>query len=183
MARIHQVGLGRKTTGTIDGITYVTRNGVTYARAVPIMPKSVYKTPGALKRQAIFKMVQMHLNYHQKTIRQTFTPKENGTARNRYYAVNGKALSKALDHLADVYVSGELVTIDDVEAAISTYATENPKAIVIAQKSGYGTVFLTGAWPSTITLHANGGDSTVVIIVAENGGSITVNPEGSTTEG
>ena len=183
MARIHQVGLGRKTSGTIDGITYVTRNGVTYARSTPTMPASAYKTPAALKRQAIFKMVQMHINYHSRTIRQTFTPKGNGSAQNRYYSVNGKALAKALDHLADVYVSGDLVTIDDVEAAISAYAAENPKAIVIAQKSGYGTVFLTGAWPSTITLHANGGDTTVVVIVAENTGSITVNTEGSTTEG
>ena len=83
MARIHQVGLGRKTTGTIDGITYVTRNGVTYARAVPVMPKSIYKTPAALKRQAIFKMVQMHLKYHLSTIRKTFTPTGTGTPRNR----------------------------------------------------------------------------------------------------
>ena len=70
MARIKQVGTGRKTTGTIDGITYVTRNGVTYARTTPTMPASAYKTPAALKRQAIFKMVQMHLNYHSRTIRQ-----------------------------------------------------------------------------------------------------------------
>ena len=166
MARIHQVGIGRKTTGTIDGITYVTRNGATYARAVPIMPKSAYKTPAALKRQAIFKMVQMHLNYHLRTIRQTFTPSGNGTARNRYYAVNGKAFTKALDGLADRYVAGEIVTIEDVEAAVCAYANANPKAICIAQKSGYGHVYLTGDWPSTITLHANGGDSTIVIIVS-----------------
>jgi hypothetical protein len=172
MARIHQVGLGRKTTGTIDGITYVTRNGVTYARAVPVMPKSIYKTPAALKRQAIFKLVQMHLNYHQNTIRQTFTPKGNGTARNRYYAVNGKAFTKALDTLADRYVAGELVTIADVEAAICAYAGENPQAITIAQKNGYGQVFLTGDWPDTITLHANGGDSTVIVVVSTTNSEI-----------
>ena len=32
MAQIKQIGPGRKTTGTIDGVTYVTRNGVTYVR-------------------------------------------------------------------------------------------------------------------------------------------------------
>lgn len=181
MARIKQVGTGRKTTGTIDGITYVTRNGVTYARTTPTMPASAYKTPAALKRQAIFKMVQMHLNYHSRTIRQTFTPSGNGTARNRYYSVNGKALTKALEGLADRYVSGEIVTINDVEAAICAYAAENPRAIVIAQKSGYGKVFLSGDWPSTITLRANSGDSTMVIIVAENGVTTTINPDGSTT--
>lgn len=93
MARIKQVGVGRKTSGTIDGITYVTRKGVTYARATPTMPISAYRTPAALRRQAVFKLIQMHLKYHLRTIRQTFTPKGNGTPTNRYYSVNSKALN------------------------------------------------------------------------------------------
>ena len=75
MATIRQIGTGRKTIGAVDGITYVHRKGVTYARSNPIMPASVYKTPAALKRQAIFKMVQMHMKFHLRTIKQTFTPK------------------------------------------------------------------------------------------------------------
>lgn len=176
MAKIKQIGLGRKTTGTIDGITYVTRNGVTYARATPVMPERVFKTPAALKRQAIFKMVQMHMKFHLRTIKQTFTPKGNGTASNRYYTVNGKHLTKALDSLADLWVAGEAVTLNDIEEAICAYATENPEAIVIAQKSGYGIVYLSGEWPATITLRASAGDSTVIIIVAENGTTTTINP-------
>lgn len=35
MAIIKQVGIGRKASGTIDGITYVTRNGVTHALSPP----------------------------------------------------------------------------------------------------------------------------------------------------
>ena len=180
MAKIKQVGLGRKSTGTIDGITYVTRNGVTYARSAPNMPASVYKTPAAQKRQAIFKMVQMHMKYHLRTIRQTFTPKGNGSSNNRYYSVNHKALSLALDSLAEQYVAGVDVTLAEVEAAISAYAAENPQAIVIAKKSGYGEVYLTGAWPDTITLYANGGDSTVIIVVAENGTTTTISHEANT---
>ena len=104
MAKVTQVGPGRKTTGTIDGITYVTRNGVTYARSAPTMPASAYNTPAAKLRQAIFKMIQMHLKFHLRTIKQTFTPKGNGSASNRYYSLNGKALSKALEALADLNV-------------------------------------------------------------------------------
>ena len=180
MAKINQLGPGRKTTGTIDGITYVTRNGVTYARSTPTMPASAYNTPAAKKRQAIFKMVQMHMKLHLRTIKQTFTPKGNGTATNRYYSLNGKALTKALDSLADRYVAGEDVTITDVEQAISNYAAEHPDAIHIASKSGYQEVYLTGPWPTTITLNASAGDSTVIIIVAENGTSTTYNPDGTT---
>ena len=183
MATIKQIGPGRKTSGTIDGITYVTRNGKTYVRSTPTMPIRAYRTPAALKRQAIFKMVQMHMKYHLRTIRQTFTPKGNGSAVNRYYSVNGKALTKALEALADRLVAGEDISLTKVEAAIAAYATEHPEAIRIGKLSGYGEVFLTGAWPDTITLNANGGDSTIIVIVAENGSTTTITPAegGSTT--
>lgn len=182
MATIKQIGPGRKTSGTIDGITYVTRNGKTYVRSTPTMPIRAYRTPAALKRQAIFKMVQMHMKYHLRTIRQTFTPKGNGSAVNRYYSVNGKALTQALEALADRLVAGEDITLTEVEAAIAAYATEHPEAIRIGKLSGYGEVFLTGAWPDTITLNANGGDSTIIVIVAENGSTTTITPaEGGNT--
>ena len=183
MAQIKQIGPGRKTTGTIDGVTYVTRNGVTYARSTPTMPVSAYNTPAAKKRQAIFKFVQMHLKYHQRTIKQTFTPKSNGSASNRYYNLNGKALTLALETLADQYLAGADVTITDVESAISAYAANHPKSIRIASKSGYQEVYLTGAWPDTITLNAQTGDSTVIIIVAENGTTTTINTDGTITTG
>jgi hypothetical protein len=181
MAKVTQVGPGRKTTGTIDGITYVTRNGVTYARSAPTMPASAYNTPQAKKRQAIFKFIQMHLKHHLRTIKQTFTPKGNGSASNRYYSLNGKALSLALDTLAELYLEGQDVTITDVEAAISAYAAEHPTSIKIASKSGYAEVYLTGDWPDTITLNALAGDSTVIIIVNENGVQTTINADGTVT--
>jgi hypothetical protein len=169
MARIKQIGVGRKANGTIDGITYVTRNGVTYARSTPTMPASAYKTPAALRRQAIFKMVQMHLKYHLSTIRKTFTPTGTGTPRNRYYSKNGKALTAALTPLAERYVAGEQITIEDVEAAICAYATENPRKICIASLSGYQEVFLAGEWPSTLTLHTDATASDSVVILASGG--------------
>lgn len=180
MARIKQVGVGRKTTGTIDGINYYVRNGETFARAAPTMPASVYNTTEARIRQAIFKFIQMHLKHHLRTIRQTITAK-NGSPTNRYYSLNSKPLSLALQPLAELYVEGEDVTITDVEAAISAYAAEHPTAIKIAAKSGYQEVYLTGEWPDTITLNANAGDSTVIIIVNEHGEQTTINADGTVT--
>ena len=43
---------------TIDGITYVTRGDVTFARSTPTMPAHVYTTPAAKKRRAIFNMIR-----------------------------------------------------------------------------------------------------------------------------
>ena len=183
MAQIKQVGIGRKSTGTIDGITYYVRGGVTYARSTPNMPASVYSSPEAKKRQAIFKMVQMHLKYHLRTIKQTFTPKGNGSPSNRYYSLNKNGLAAALDALAELYVAGQDVTITDVEQAISDYATEHPTSIKIASKSGYSEVYLTGPWPEQIVLNALSGDSTVIIIVNEHGVQTTINADGTVTTG
>lgn len=180
MAQVKQIGPGRKTSGTIDGITYVTHNGKTYVRSTPTMPVSAYRTPAARKRQAIFTLIQMHLKFHLRTIRQTVTPKGNGTPTNRYYSLNAKALNRALDALAERFVAGDDVSITDVEAAIAAYAAEHPTSIRIASLSGYQDVYLTGEWPATITLNANAGDSTVIIIVAENGSTTTYNSDGTT---
>ena len=184
MAKINQIGPGRKTSGTVDGVTYVTtRNGNTYVRVTPVLPAYVFKTPAALKRQSIFKMVQMHTKFHLRTIKQTITRKGNGTVSNRYVSLNYKAFSAALDALADRMVAGEDVTLTEIEVAIAAYAAEHPEAITIAAKSGYGKVYLTGTWPDTITLRASGGDSTIIVIVAENGSTTTITPAegGSTT--
>ena len=180
MAQIKQVGVGRKTTGTIDGITYYTVNGKTFARSTPTMPASVYNTTEARIRQAIFKFVQMHMKLHLRTIRQTFTAK-TGTPCNRYYSVNKKGLNAALQLLAEQYVDGLDVTITEIEAAISAYAAEHPTSIKIACKSGYQEVYLTGEWPATITLNALAGDSTVIIIVNENGVQTTIGADGTIT--
>ena len=182
MAQIKQVGIGRKSSGTIDGITYYTVNGKTFARTTPNMPASVYNTPEARTRQAIFKMVQMHIKHHLRTIRQTITNK-SGSPSNRYFSLNYKALSQALQALAELYVNGQDVTITDVEQAISDYAAEHPTSIKIASKSGYADVYLTGPWPDTITLNALAGDRTVIIIVAENGTQTTINADGTVTTG
>ena len=181
MAQIKQVGIGRKSTGTIDGITYYVRNGKTFARSAPTMPASAYTNPEAKVRQAIFKMVQMHMKYHLRTIRQTITAK-NGSPSNRYYSLNKKGLGLALQTLAEQAVEEGLdVTITDVEQAICDYAAEHPTSIKIASKSGYQEVYLTGPWPSTITLNALAGDSTVIIIVNEYGVQTTIAADGTVT--
>ena len=182
MAQIKQVGIGRKSSGTIDGITYYTLNGKTYARTAPTMPASAYNSTEARTRQAIFKMIQMHMKHHLRTIRQTITNK-SGSPSNRYLSLNYKALSQALQALAELYVAGQDVTITDVEQAISDYAAEHPTSIKIASKSGYQDVYLTGPWPDTITLNALAGDRTVIIIVAENGTQTTINSDGTVTTG
>ncbi len=165
MVKIKQVGIGRTASGKIDGITYVTRGDVTFARSTPTMPAHVYTTPAAKKRRAIFNMIQMHLKHHLPTLRKTITPKGIGSAYTRYYSLNAKALAKALGVLAEEMVAGKDVTITDVEEAITAYAADHPSEICIASLKGYKEQFLSGPWPDTMTLHAVKGKSTIVITV------------------
>lgn len=156
MVKIYQIGIGQKSSGTFDGITYVTRRGVTYARTKPVMPKKLYKSTEARKRQAIFKMVQMHIKHHLNIIKVTFDPSEKGSVSNNYYHTNKDALAAALAPLAERYVNGEEINISKVETAICNYASINTESIRIASKKGYKKVYLTGAWPKSITLRPSG---------------------------
>ena len=165
MVKIKQVGIGQMASGTIDGITYVTRGGKTFARSTPTMPAHVYTTPAAKKRRAIFNMIQMHLKLHLPTLRKTITPKGIGSAYTRYYSLNAKPLARALETLAEEMVAGKNVTIIDVEEAICAYAAENPCEICIASLKGYKDLYLSGPWPDSITLHAVKGKNTIVITV------------------
>ena len=181
MVKINSIGVGQKTSGTLDGITYVTRKGMTYARAKGKMPKSAFSTPKARKRQAIFKMVQMHIKYHLNTIRQSIEPQGNCNAYNYYYTKNKEHFAKALDSLADRMVAGDDIFITDVEQAICNYATEHPLAIKIGIMSGYSDIYLAGAWPDTITFMTTGRDKTKIIIIADNGSKTVIDPDGTTT--
>ena len=177
MVKISQISVGQKSSGTIDGITYVTRKGLTYARAAGKMPASAYKTPAARKRQAIFALIQVHLKNHSNTINKTIAPDGLVSARNRYFSMNNKYLRLALDSLADRYVNDEIVTQSDVEQAICDFASAHPDAITIASMPGYQEVNLTGAWPDVITLSASKGDNTMIIFVSEKGEKTVINPK------
>lgn len=183
MAQIHQVGVGQRSLGIVDGVCYAFVKGRTIARRLPVMPASMYQTPASKKHRAIFTMVQWHLKKHGNTIRQTFTPRKAQSARNLYYQTNKAALAAALDTLADTFVATpQNVGRDDVEQAIAAYAQQNPKKILLSLRDGYGEVYLTGAWPSTITLYANSGDNTTIVIHDADGTTTTIVPDtGSTT--
>ena len=164
MAKINQVGPGPMTTGTVGGLTYVKcKDGTTYVRSTPVMPAKVYKSPAAKKRVALFKMIQTHLRQHLPTLRRTFVHEGSGSPSNGYFKRNNKALREALDALADRMVAGELVTPDEIEAAVCAYAAGHPDRICIASIDGYEEVFLAGEWPDFIMLRPKGSNRTMTI--------------------
>ena len=169
MAQIRNVGPGIRTTGQTAGLVYVHVKGKTYTRALPIMPSGMFRTPEAKKRQALFTLVSWHMKQHAATIKRAFSRGKYWSPRNNYYHKNAKALNEALDALAETYATGGRVSVDQIEQAIATYATAHPDAIQIGGLEGFTPVFLTGAWPDTITLTDESGDHTTVVIVTSSG--------------
>lgn len=111
------------------------------------------------------RLMEIRWKYHFATIRQSFSSVGSVSAANRYFSVNNKSLRMALDSLADRSVAGEVITLSDVEAAICAYAVEHPDAICIASVTGYQKQYLTGEWPTVITLKALKGKDTITIVV------------------
>ena len=181
MAEIRSVGPGRKTTGSVDGIVYVHVNGKTYAKSAPIMPKGMYNTPEAKKRQALFALVMMHIKFHRGEFNFLFDKGSSWSPSNAYHKRNAKALRAALDTLADRMVAGDMISNTEVENAIATYATANPYAIVLADKAPYAVTYLTGSWPATITLSTASGTQTTIVHI-NNGVSDTVFPPAATDQ-
>ena len=130
------------------------------------MPQRIYKTPAALKRQALFRMIQMHIKHHLSTIRCTFSPQGNSSPSNRYYSVNNNALKSALDALANQYAESGEVSLNEVENAIRAYSVEHPDSICIASKDGYKQIYLNGSWPDTIVLQSIKTKETMIIKVS-----------------
>jgi len=176
MARIKQVGAGRKTSGKVDGLVYVVRHGVTFARALPTMPKSMFNTPAARLRQAKFTLIQWYLKDHAGAIESLIERKGNSSPRNQFYSLNAKPLGEALASLAQSYVAGQMVKVSDIESAVTAFATANSDRILIANRQGYKKVYLSGAFPSTVTLVGDG--VTPITIVTDNGTPST--PGGNT---
>ena len=163
----------------MDGLVYVHTKGKTYARALPIMPASMFKTPAARKRQALFRLCLMYIKQHAATINKSFDAFTSWTARNAFFKANGKALNKALEPLAERELQGETITPSQLEDTVAQYATANHTAITIGKKAGYQPVYLSGAWPSTINLYPDSGSTATIVVIHTQ--AIPSAPDGGTT--
>lgn len=155
MAIINSLGIGRgkKSAGNL---TYRTVRGRCIAsqkqeKRGPV--KGAYSIA-----QATFSLVSTFMRAHAADIDVSFDKTAYGSARNNFYKTNKSALAAALATLANEYAyAKQKADITAIDAAIATYAQQNPKAIVRVKLSGFDTVYLSGAWSSDDNPVAGGG--------------------------
>lgn len=155
MAIINSLGIGRgkKSAGNL---TYRTVRGRCIAsqkqeKRGPV--KGAYSIA-----QATFSLVSTFMRAHAADIDVSFDKTTFGSARNNFYKTNKSALAAALATLANEYAYAKnKADITAIDTAIATYAQQNQKSIVRVKLSGFGIVYLTGAWSSDDNPVAGGG--------------------------
>lgn len=156
MARVKSQTVG-KASGRVGNIYFRTVRGRTIQCDLPTVNSAVTRAPQSVARQNVFGLVNRFAKNHASSISQSFDKTKYGSQRNGFVKQNYYHLSMALSSLSSM----QGVTDEQIENAVTAYATENPTAIYRVKKAGTPTVYLTGAWddaanPMTATVYVAG---------------------------
>ena len=137
--------------GSLGSTYFSNRYGRTIQSQKP-GPRKSAATRGDSKasaREQIFGMISQYMAAHSADINKDFNKVRYGSARNYFHSQNKDALRLALTPLVDTSPS-----IAEIEAAIGSYAKENPTSIYRVKKTGAEVQYLTDTWAeSDGTLH------------------------------
>lgn len=148
MAVIVSMGVGRAKK-SMGNVTYRTVRGRTIGsqKRVSGVTGAITRGQSGNIRKPLFAMINMYMAEHASDIQVSFNKSKYGSQRNYFFAKNYQALFQALNTLAVTAASaGVLPFLDEVEAAITAYAAENPTRIYRVKLDGFNDVFLSGAW-------------------------------------
>ena len=100
-------------------------------------------------RKPLFAMINLYMAEHASDIQVSFNRSRYGSQRNYFFTMNYKGLSSALMPLASMAsINDELPSLEAIDAAITTYATDNPTAIYRVRLNGFPITYLSGEWSS-----------------------------------
>lgn len=138
------VGRGRKSAGNL---TYRTVRG----RCIASQKREKTGNPsGSISvAQATFSIISTFMRAHASDIDVSFAKSTYGSQRNAFYKLNKSALRAAVNALAVTYSANKTrPSITEIDAAVGSYATDNPTAIVRVNLPGFDQVYMDGAWSS-----------------------------------
>lgn len=138
------VGRGRKSAGNL---TYRTVRG----RCIASQKREKTGNPsGSISvAQATFSIISTFMRAHASDIDVSFARSTYGSQRNAFYKLNKSALRAAVNALAVTYSASKArPSITEIDAAVGSYATENPTAIVRVNLPGFDQVYMDGPWSS-----------------------------------
>ena len=157
MAIVRSIGVG-KSRGSVGNMTYrVVRGRTISSEKVGERPSTRGVGSGSVQN-ALFGMVAKYADAHASDIQVSFNKSQYGSQRNYFMKLNFGALKIALLSLAaTAKAMGALPSLDEIETAVSNYATNNPTKIIRVKLAGYDMKYLTGVWSSEDNPVAGGG--------------------------
>lgn len=170
MAIVNEENLLVPYRGVVDGKIYDVVYGRQRIRRLPIIPQKVHQTHAAKLHLETFRMIRAHIAAHGTAILHSFDKGEKRDGQNNYFSANYVPLKKALEHLAERYWQrwlacgdrAEKATLQEIEAAITVYASSHPTEITIVNIKGYRTATLQGRWPYPFYMFATKGTAVEV---------------------
>lgn len=104
-------------------------------------------TSSQSQRQFLFGLVNRFAKEHAADINVSFDKSKYGSERNRFFKLNYPGFADALLPLYET-AGGDIdqVTDDQIEEAVTNYATDNPTRIYRVKKAGFPTKYLSGEW-------------------------------------
>ncbi|MCQ2299327.1 MAG: hypothetical protein MJZ81_04295 [Bacteroidales bacterium] len=107
-----------------------------------------------LLQRSVFGLCIKYTSMYHAILNNSFANSSSRQGRDIFLKENSKALKAALLPLAQRQVNGEVISEAELDAAVSTYATANPRSIKISGLPGCSENFLTGPWPPTVEIKA-----------------------------
>lgn len=150
MAIINAIGIGRAKK-SVGNITYRTVRGRTIASQKRVQGEQGAITRGLQGnlRKPIFAMINLYMAEHASDIQVSFNKSRYGSRRNYFFTTNYRGLSAALLPLATTAsINNEIPSIEEIEAAITSYVTAHPTSIFRVRLDGFPVSYLSDAWDS-----------------------------------
>lgn len=102
------------------------------------------------QRQFVFGLINRFSRAHAADINMSFDKSKYGSERNMFFKLNYAALGDALLPLYETSEGNlDQVTDDQIEEAVTDYATDNPTRIYRVKKAGFPVKYLSGEWSTT----------------------------------
>lgn len=115
-----------------DGNTaYRTINGTTFFNTIDTEKPGRARSRSQRIASAILDLMNRYTLFHYADLNISFSKGKHHSPRHAFMRKNRQELKAALSSLAERVADGEMVTIAEIDTAVSDYATQNPNAIVI----------------------------------------------------
>lgn len=149
MAIIRSAAIGT-ARGSLGIITYRTVRGRTIGSQKRGGVDPATRADGDTLVQFVFGLMARYASARSADIKNAFSPTKYGSARNAFMKLNYEGFKAALEPLYQTGLKVSMITDEQLNNAVHTYAEANPMVIYRAKLDGEPAVYLNGVWDSAI---------------------------------